>query len=76
MKSTTPEQLIPGDLVLLDETLGLWGVVESAEEDILDEECMCIDYRTDDGEMESISYPADEPITYRRSIDADKVIRK
>lgn len=75
-QSATPDQLIPGDLVLLDETLGLWGVVESAEEDILDEECMCIDYRTDDGEMESISYPADELITYRRSIDADKVTRK
>lgn len=76
VQSAAPEQLIPGDLVLLDETLGLWGVVESAEEDILDENCTCIDYRTDDGEMESISYPADEHITYRRSLDADQVTRK
>lgn len=62
--------LRPGDLVLLDDTVDLWGVVEASEPDIVETENVCVDYRTDDGEMGSISLPDDETVSIRKPIES------
>lgn len=66
-ESGSVEGLVAGDLVLVDETLELWGVVETAEPDIVDDSCMAIDYRDiDTGEPNTISISADETVSLRR----------
>lgn len=62
--------LRPGDLVLVDDTLDLWAVVEAAEPDVVEEDYICVDYRTDDGEEGSISLPDDETIPVRKPADS------
>jgi len=58
--------LRPGDLVLVDQTLDLWAVVEAAEADVVEEDYICVDYRTDDGEQGSISVPDDQALPVRK----------
>lgn len=61
--------LRPGDLVLVDDTLDLWAVVEAAEPDVVEEDYICVDYRTDDGDGGSISVPEDETIPVRKPVE-------
>lgn len=62
--------LRPGDLVLIDNTLDLWAVVESAEPDVVEEDYICVDYRTDDGDEGSISIPDDQTLLVRKPVES------
>lgn len=69
---TGPEDLNPGDLFLIDETLGQWGVVESVEPDYRDDSVMTIDYRDfESGEPETIMLSSDSALTARRPSPID-----
>jgi hypothetical protein len=59
-------QVQPGDLVLLEDP-GIWATVEAAEFDVLDEDYICIDWRTDD-DAGSMSVPQDDEIPTRRAL--------
>lgn len=59
--------LTPGDLVLVDEGLSLWGVVEECELDLIEEGYMALDYRDlETGEPNTMSMPEGEKVTLRR----------
>lgn len=60
-------QVQPGDLVLLEDT-GIWATVEAAEFDVLDEDYICVDWRTDDDDAGSMSVPQDDEIPTRRAL--------
>jgi len=62
----TADQIAEGDLLLTDPSLGLWGVVESVEPDILDPDSFTIDFRElNTGASELITITDSEVITYR-----------
>jgi S-DNA-T family DNA segregation ATPase FtsK/SpoIIIE len=62
----------PGDLVLVDEGLDLWGVVEECEVDLLEEGYMSVDYRDlESGEPNTMSFPEGERVSVRRPADVD-----
>ena len=63
------DQLAPGDLVLVDESAGLWAVVEGAEPDFEDPDAVCVDWRTDDDGAGSLSLPADQTLPTRRPVE-------
>lgn len=64
--SVQASDLVEGDLVLVDESLDMWGVVETAEPDIVDDESIAIDYRDiQGGEPSTISIPADDALMAR-----------
>jgi S-DNA-T family DNA segregation ATPase FtsK/SpoIIIE len=64
------DSLEAGDLVLVDESLSLWGVVEECEIDLLDEGYMSVDYRDlETGEPSTISLPESDKVTMRRPTD-------
>ncbi len=66
--------LMPGDLVLVDESLDMWGVVQQWEGDLLDEDNMAIDYVDfETGEPNVISYPEGERLTVRRPTEDNKL---
>lgn len=63
------DQVEPGDLVLIDEGTDEWGVVEDAGPDLLDEDCVAIDYlEHETGEPNTISLPESGGITVRRPV--------
>jgi hypothetical protein len=56
-----------GDLVLVDESLALWGVVEEVTPDVFTDGYVSIDYRDlETGEPNTVSVPDDEAVTARR----------
>ena len=56
-----------GDLMLTDATLGLWGVIEGVEPDVIDDEQLAIEYRDlESGEEGLLTISDNEVITYRR----------
>ncbi|GAA1746001.1 FtsK/SpoIIIE domain-containing protein [Microbacterium paludicola] len=56
-----------GDLIVVDEDLEMWGVVESIEEDIVEDDYLCIDYRHfETGEPGGVSLPDSAAVTVRR----------
>lgn len=63
------EELLAGDLVLVDEDQALWAVVESSEEDLVEEGVYCVDWRTDDGEPGSLSLVAGEMVAARHPVE-------
>ncbi|GAA4428641.1 DUF853 family protein [Georgenia halophila] len=60
-----------GDLLLVDEDLWLWAMVEDAQDDLVDDGNICIDWRTDDDESGSLSLPAAEVVTIRSPLEPD-----
>jgi len=63
--------LAPGDLVLVDESLDLWGVAEGCELDALEEGYMALDYRDfETGEPNTMSLAEGEMVTARRPLGA------
>jgi hypothetical protein len=61
----------PGDLILLDEAIAQWGVVEEVTPDLIDESNVTIDVRDDQtGDPESVSVAEDEYVTVRRPMAA------
>ncbi len=62
--------LRPGDLLLINDTLDVWAVVEDAQPDVVEEGYICVDYRTDDGDEGSISIPDDETVPVRKPAPA------
>lgn len=59
----------PGDLMLVDEQLELWGVVESCELDLLDDSNMSVDYRDFvTGEPNTVSVPEGDSVSVRRPV--------
>lgn len=60
-------ELEVGDLLLVDATLGLWGVVEGVEPDVVDDEYLAIEYRDlDSGEDGLLTLFDNSVISYRR----------
>lgn len=60
-------ELEVGDLFLIDAALGLWGVVEGIEPDVVDDECLAIEYRDiDSGEDGLLTMFDNSVISYRR----------
>lgn len=56
-----------GDLMLTDATLGLWGVIEGVEPDVIDDEQLAVEYRDlESGEEGLLTISDNEVITYRR----------
>lgn len=67
-----PEELTAGDLILVDENLGQWGVVESVEPDFRDDAALTVDYRDfESGEPETITLSSDSSLTTRRPSTID-----
>jgi S-DNA-T family DNA segregation ATPase FtsK/SpoIIIE len=67
-----PEDLTAGDLILVDENLGQWGVVESVEPDFRDDTALTVDYRDfESGEPETITLSSDSSLTSRRPSTID-----
>ncbi|WP_144662903.1 type IV secretory system conjugative DNA transfer family protein [Paenarthrobacter nicotinovorans] len=58
-----------GDLLCLDETTDVWVAVESVFTDPEDESNICVDWRSDDDETGSESFPDDAMVTVRRAIN-------
>lgn len=68
----TIAELGPGDLVLVDESLDLWGVVEQCEVDLLEDGYMSIDYRDlESGEPNTVSFPEADRVSVRRPDDVN-----
>lgn len=64
-----PEEISEGDLLLVDASLGVWGVVESIEPDVVDEEALAVEYRDpESGEAGLWTVPDTEVISYRSPI--------
>lgn len=61
------EQVQPGDLVLVDDTLDIWGVVEAAEPDLLDDGLFCVSWRGDDDASGEVQISHEETLTVRRA---------
>lgn len=60
------DSLAPGDLVCVDADNDTWGVVEDVDVDILDEECISVDYLDfETGEPNTVSVGQGEHITAR-----------
>ncbi len=60
-----------GDLLLVDEQLGIWGVVEECELDLLEDGYVSVDYRElESGEPNTMSVPEGESVSLRRPVDA------
>ena len=59
-------EVLPGDLVLVQDSPQLWGLVESAEPDIGEEELLCIDWRGDDDDAGSMVVPEQSYVIVRR----------
>jgi len=56
-----------GDLVLADESLNVWGVVESVEPDLVDSDLVAIDFRdVETGEPNTVSVDEGETVMVRR----------
>jgi hypothetical protein len=67
---TQPSRLNIGDLVLVDEDLGMWAVVDAEpEEDLTDPDCLAISWRGDEDEAGVLSVAADELVSVRRPTD-------
>lgn len=67
---TSIAEISPGDLVLVDESLDLWGVVEQCEIDLLEEGYMSVDYRDlEGGEPNTVSFPEGDRVSVRRPAD-------
>ncbi len=61
--------LQPGDLVLVSDNPMGWGLVESKEPDLDDEDLICIDWRGDTDDAGSMAVPNDSYVTVRRCQD-------
>lgn len=69
---TSIADVSPGDLVLVDEGLDLWGVIEQCEVDLLEDGYMSVDYRDlESGEPNTVSFPESERVSVRRPADVD-----
>ncbi len=55
----------PGDLVLVDDALDQWAVVEHVDDDLLEDGCVAISWRDDEGEDGEISVDQDAMVTVR-----------
>ena len=56
-----------GDLVLADESLNVWGVVEAVEPDLIDPDLVAIDFRdVETGEPNTVSVDEGETVLVRR----------
>ncbi len=65
-------QLEVGDLVLVDEDTGVWGVVDGdPEPDLADPGCIAVSWRGDDDAAGLISVPDDLLLTVRRPVEPD-----
>lgn len=69
------DQLVPGDLILIEDSPPTWGRVEAIEPDPSDDELVCLDWRSDEDDSGSLDLPADLLMTVHRAIadlsDAD-----
>ncbi|MGH3446013.1 MAG: FtsK/SpoIIIE domain-containing protein [Nocardioidaceae bacterium] len=62
-----PDQVTVGDLVLVDETTGLWAVATGdAEISVVDEETVCIEWRSDTDEDGTLELGEDQFVMARR----------
>lgn len=62
-------EVVAGDLLLVDESLELWGVVEQCEVDLLEDGYMSIDYRDlETGEPNTVSIPDSDRTLVRRPL--------
>ena len=52
--------------MLVQDSPQVWGLVESVEPDIADEELLCIDWRGDDDDAGSMVVPEQSWVTVRR----------
>ncbi|WP_448812117.1 FtsK/SpoIIIE domain-containing protein [Agromyces bauzanensis] len=69
-QTTTLDRLDQGDLVLVDEALDEWGVVEDVEPDLLDEDSIAINYTEfETGDSSTVSLPDSTGVTVRRPIN-------
>ena len=66
---TGAARVAPGDLLLLDETEGVWVLVESVEPDVLNDEEVFIDWRGDDDQSGSIGFPTSDAVSVRRPLE-------
>jgi hypothetical protein len=65
--SSSVGDLAPGDLVIVDDSLDMWGVVELVEADLLEDGYLSVDYRDlETGEPSTASFPADDVVMTRR----------
>src|SRR5690606_38769154 len=55
----------PGDIVLGDDALDQWAVVEHVDDDLLEDGCVAISWRDDEGEDGEISVDQDAMVTVR-----------
>lgn len=58
--------VVPGDLLLVEESPATWALVEAAEPDVTDEDLLCIDWRGDDDDAGSMVVPDSSFLTVRR----------
>ncbi len=66
----TPDEIQIGDLILVDQSLDQWGVVDAEPEpDPVDEDCIALSWRGDDDEGGCLTVPAGELITFRRTVE-------
>lgn len=70
----TPEEVpasnvVPGDLLLVEESPATWALVEAAEPDVTAEDLLCIDWRGDDDDAGSMVVPERTWLTVRRWAD-------
>jgi hypothetical protein len=69
------EEILPGDLVLLDEQQQTWAAVEDIAQDLLDEAYWCLDWRTGTDEQGSSSIEGGELLTVRHPLESDEEVR-
>jgi hypothetical protein len=70
--SVKPIRLEIGDLILVDEDLDQWAVVDSEpDDDLSDPDCITVTWRSDEDEEGALSLPADQPIPARHPITFD-----
>ncbi len=66
----TPEELQVGDLILVDDAAGLWGVVDDEPEpDVEDDDCIAVSWRGDDDSAGAVSLPCGYAVSARRPVE-------
>lgn len=72
VEAIEPSELRVGDLVLVDDSIGLWAVLDAApEDDVVDDGCVALSWRSDDDQAGVLSVAVEQPLPVRRPIDMD-----